>query len=236
MDYNVDYRPSFALLTIGLDTDERIRGEAGAMVSYSEGITVETAATGGMFGSLKRKALGGESFFQNTFTAERPGEVTFAPPLPGDVVEHDLTGETLMVQSGSYLAADPGISVDTKFGGARSFFGGEGLFLLKLDGRGMTFLSSYGAVHPVDLGAGETYTVDTGHIVAFEGSMSFNVRRVGGLKSTLFSGEGLVCEFSGPGTLWLQSRSQDAFLSWLIPQLPGDSDSGGSGVNFSLFD
>ena len=235
MEYNVEYRPSFALLTVDLDTSERIRGEAGAMVSYTDGITVETAASGGVFGSLKRKALGGESFFQNTFTAEQPGNVTFAPPLPGDIVEHELRDETLLVQSGSYLAADPDISVNTKFGGARTFFGGEGLFLLKLDGRGPAFLSSYGAIHPVELGSGETYTVDTGHIVAFEGSMSFDVETVGGLKSTLFSGEGLVSTFSGPGTLWLQSRSQDAFLSWLLPQLPGDSDSG-SGVNFSLFD
>lgn len=236
MEYDVEYRPSFALLTVDLDTGERIRAEAGAMVSYTDGISIETRASGGMLGSLKRKALGGESFFQNTFTAERPGQVTFAPPLPGDIVEHELGDGTLLVQSGSYLAADPDVTVNTKFGGARTFLGGEGLFLLELDGRGTTFLSSYGAIHPVELGAGETYTVDTGHIVAFEGSMSFDVTRVGGLKSTLFSGEGLVSSFSGPGTLWLQSRSQDAFLSWLIPQLPGDSGSESSGFSIGLFD
>ena len=67
--------------------------------------------------------------------------------------------------------------------------------------------------------------VDTGHIVAFDGSASFDVRRVGGLKSTLFSGEGLVCEFSGPGTVWLQTRNQDALLAWLIPRLPTTSSS-----------
>ena len=97
------------------------------------------------------------------------------------------------------------------------------MFLLRLDGTGATFLSSYGAIHEKRLDEGETYVVDTGHIVAFEGAASFEVRRVGGLKSTLFSGEGLACEFEGPGTVWLQTRSQDAFLAWLIPKLPTTS-------------
>ncbi|WP_129114494.1 TIGR00266 family protein [Halegenticoccus tardaugens] len=225
MEHEIDYRPSYALLTVSLDADEAIRSEAGAMVSHSDGIEIETNASGGLLGSLKRNVLGGESFFQNTFSAREPGHVTLAPALPGDIVHHRLDDETLFVQSGSYLAADPRIDVDTKFGGGRTFFGGEGLFLLKLSGTGPTFLSSYGAVHEVDLDAGERYAVDTGHVVAFEERTSFDVRRVGGLKSTLFSGEGLVCEFTGPGRLWLQSRSPDAFLSWLVPQLPsGDSN------------
>ena len=220
MDATIDHRPSFALLTVDLEAGEAVRAEAGAMVGKDDGITVDTGASGGLLGSLKRSVLGGESFFQNTFTAESAGSVSLAPPLPGDVVRHDLADDTLYVQSGSYLASEPSIDLDTSFGGAKTFFGSEGLFLLELAGTGPTFLSSYGAIHERDLGAGERYTVDTGHIVAFEGTASFDVRRVGGLKSTLFSGEGLVCEFEGPGRVWLQSRSQDAFLSWLIPQLP----------------
>ncbi|WP_410765754.1 TIGR00266 family protein [Haloferax sp. DFSO60] len=220
MDYEIEYRPSFALVTVSLEQGESVRSEAGAMVSYSDGIEIETAARGGLFGSLKRSVLGGESFFQNTFTATVPGEVSFAPPLPGDIIAHELDREVLYVQSGSYLASDVDLELDTSFGGAKTFFGSEGLFLLKLEGVGEAFLSSYGAIHEVELGEDEKYTVDTGHIVAFDGSTNFNVERVGGLKSTLFSGEGLVCTFRGPGTIWLQSRSMDAFLSWLIPQLP----------------
>ncbi|MDZ7701581.1 MAG: TIGR00266 family protein [Halobacteriales archaeon] len=220
MDATIDHRPAFALLTVDLEAGEAVRAEAGAMVGKDDGIDVETGASGGLLGSLKRSVLGGESFFQNTFTAERAGSVSLAPPLPGDVVRHDLDDETVYVQSGSYLASEPSIDLDTEFGGAKTFFGSEGLFLLSLTGTGPTFLASYGAIQERDLDAGERYTVDTGHIVAFEGSASFDVRRVGGLKSTLFSGEGLVCEFEGPGRVWLQSRSQDAFLSWLIPQLP----------------
>ena len=220
MDATIDHRPSFALLTVDLQAGEAVRAEAGAMVAKDDGIDVETGASGGLLGSLKRSVLGGESFFQNTFTAESAGSVSLAPALPGDVVRHDLAEETLYVQSGSYLASDPSIGLDTSFGGAKTFFGSEGLFLLELTGSGPAFLASYGAIQERDLDPGERYTVDTGHIVAFEGSASFDVRRVGGLKSTLFSGEGLVCEFEGPGRVWLQSRSQDAFLSWLIPQLP----------------
>jgi len=228
LDYAVDYRPSFALLTVGLDAGASIRAEAGAMVSHSDGIEVETQASGGLLGSLKRSVMGGESFFQNTFTANQEGHVTLAPPLPGDVVAHELGDETFYVQSGSYLASDPGIDLDTEFGGAKTFFGGEGLFLLKLTGTGPTFLSSYGAIHDVELDAGETYTVDTGHIVAFEGTVDFDVSRVGGLKSTLFSGEGLVATFQGPGRVWLQTRSEDAFLAWLIPKIPSNSSTSGN--------
>ena len=219
MDHSIDYRPSYALATIDLDAGEAVRAEAGAMVSYSDGVDIETKSGGGGFlGSLKRSVLGGESFFTNTFTAREAGHVTLAPPLPGDVVQHDLDG-TLYVQSGSYLADDPAIEVDTEFGGSSTFFGGEGLFLLRFDGTGPLFLSSYGAIHEVDLDDGETYTVDTGHVVAFD-TARFDVSRVGGLRSTLFSGEGLVCEFTGPGRVWLQTRSPDAFIAWLAPQLP----------------
>jgi uncharacterized protein (TIGR00266 family) len=223
MHHEIDYRPSFALLTLSLDAGESVRAEAGAMVSYSDGVTVETSASGGLLGSLKRSVMGGESFFQNTFSTESGGEVTLAPPLAGDVVDHELRGESLLIQSGSYMASHPDVELDTKFGGGRTFFGGEGLFLLKATGTGPVYLSSYGAIHEVELSEGERYTVDTGHIVAFEESASFDVERVGGLKSTLFSGEGLVCTFTGPGRVWLQTRSQDALLAWLIPKLPTNS-------------
>jgi uncharacterized protein (TIGR00266 family) len=224
MDYDIESRPSYALLSVALDAGEAIRAEAGAMVSYDDGIDIETGASGGILGSLKRSVLGGESFFQNTFTATEAGEVTLAPALSGDVAHYELDG-TLLVQSGSYLASDPDIELDTKFGGGRTFFGGEGLFLLKLDGTGPVFLSSYGAIRERELEDGERFTVDTGHIVAFEDSTSFDVNRVGGLKSTLFSGEGLVCTFTGPGKVWLQTRSPDAFLAWLIPQIPTSNNS-----------
>jgi len=171
----------------------------------------------------------------NTFRATAPGEITFAPPLPGDIVHFRLNGETIFVQSSSYIASSPDISVDTKWAGAKGFFAKEGLFLLKVQGTGDLFLSSYGAIHEIKLKAGESYTIDNGHMVAFDESVNYKVRRVGGLKSTLFSGEGLVCTYTGSGRIFMQTRSEDAFLSWLIPHLPRQGGQGGSrSVSFTF--
>ncbi|MDS0280572.1 TIGR00266 family protein [Haloarcula onubensis] len=225
MEHEISHRPSYAQLTLSLDAGETVRAEAGAMVSQSGDIEIQTRAEGGLLKSLSRSMLGGESFFMNTFTAHGPSSVQLAPALAGDIQHHDLDGETLFVQSTSFIAAHPDIAVDTKFGGGKSFFGGEGLFLLKLSGSGPAFLSSYGAIDEHTVEPGTPLTVDTGHIVAFEDTVAFSVRKVGGLKSTLFSGEGLVCEFTGDGTVWTQTRSPDAFLAWLIPKLPSTSSS-----------
>jgi uncharacterized protein (TIGR00266 family) len=175
---------------------------------------------------LGRAVLGGESFFQNTYRAGgNGGEITVAPALPGDLQIVSLAGNSMMVQSGSYVASENGIEVDTKWGGAKTFFASEGLIMLRISGQGEAILSSYGAIHELDLAAGERYTVDTGHLVAFTENMGFNVRSVGGLKSTLFSGEGLVVDLTGPGKVLLQTRSTDAFLAWLLPKLPKDHSS-----------
>jgi len=173
-----------------------------------------------LFGALKKSVLGGESFFTNTFRAAEAGEVCFAPALPGDMVAVELAGQTLLAQSGAYVASSPEIAVDTKWGGAKTFVSKEGFFLLKLSGTGTVFLSSYGAIQDVQLAAGQKYVVDTGHMVAFDETVRYDVKRVGGLKSTLFSGEGLVCELTGPGRIFTQTRSEDSFLSWLLPRLP----------------
>jgi uncharacterized protein (TIGR00266 family) len=221
MQTDIQHRPSYSLAVVKLDPGETIRVEAGAMVSMSQGITLETKASGGLLASLKRSVLGGESFFINTYQAPaRGGEITLAPTLPGDVVVRDLAGDTLVLQSGSYVASSEGIELDTKWGGARTFFAREGLIMLKASGTGTLIISSYGAIHEKELATGESYTVDTGHLVAFTEGMGFKVRRIGGLKSTLFSGEGLVVDLTGPGKIFIQTRSEDAFLTWLIPKLP----------------
>ncbi|MBG0771538.1 MAG: TIGR00266 family protein, partial [Anaerolineaceae bacterium] len=189
-------------------------------------VAIETKARGGLLKSLGRAVLGGESFFQNTFKAgSQGGEITVAPALPGDMHVVQLNNNGMVVQSGSYVASENGVSVDTKWGGAKTFFASEGLIMLQISGQGKAILSSYGAIHELDLAAGQHYTVDTGHLVAFSQNMGFNVRAVGGFKSTLFSGEGLVVDLTGPGKVLLQTRSTDAFLSWLLPKLPKDHSS-----------
>lgn len=223
MNHEILYRPSYSLLKVNLGKGESISAEAGAMVSMSSTIEIETKMKGGLFGALKKSVLGGESFFTNNFKANDAGEVCFAPSLPGDLSAVTLANQTILAQSGAYVASSPEITVDTKWGGAKTFISKEGFFLLKIAGTGTVFLSSYGAIHEVQLAAGQKYTVDTGHMVAFDDGVRYEVKRVGGLKSTLFSGEGLVCELTGPGRIMLQTRSEDAFISWLTPKLPQKS-------------
>lgn len=221
MEVELLYRPSYSLGVIRMGPNEEIRVESGAMVGMSQGVSVETKASGGILKSLARSVLAGESFFQNVYRAPaRGGEVMVAPSLPGDLFVLELRNESLMVQSGSYVASEMGIALDTKWGGAKTFFASEGLIMLRASGSGKLLLSSFGAIHEIRLGAGETYTVDTGHLVAFTEGIGFKVRRVGGLKSTVFGGEGLVVDLTGSGRVLLQTRSTDAFLSWLVPKLP----------------
>ena len=221
MKYEVLYGPAYALGVISLDAGEQIQAETGAMVSMSDTIKIETGMKGGLMSGLKRSVLGGESFFINTFTAEQAGQLTVAPALPGDILALEVAGKTLFVQSGSFLCASPGVTLDTKWGGGKTFFSREGLFLLKCTGSGTVFLSSYGAIHLVELAQGQKYVVDTGHMVAFDESVQYEVGRAGGWKSTLLGGEGLVCNLTGPGRFYLQTRNPQSFLAWLVPQLPG---------------
>ncbi len=221
MQVEILYQPSYSVARVQLDRNEKIQVESGAMVGMSPDLGMETQAKGGLLKSITRSMFGGESFFMNTYTGVADGDnILLAPPLPGDIAVVEMRGETLMVQSGSYLASSDGITVDTKWSGAKTFFGSEGLIMLKVSGTGTLIVSSYGAIHPMELEAGRKYVVDTGHLVTFDEKIGFNVKKVAGWKSTLFSGEGLVVELTGPGKVNLQSRSQDSFLSWLIPRLP----------------
>ncbi len=224
MQTEVLYRPSYSIARVTLAANETVRAESGAMVGMSAGVTIETKMQGGLLKSLARSVLGGESFFVNTFHAGTAGgEILLAPSLPGDVFTLELTGESLLVQSGSYLASSDGVETDTKWSGAKTFFGGEGLIMLRCTGTGSLALSSFGAIHEMELAIGQTYTVDTGHLVAFTEKMGFRVRAIGGMKSTLFGGEGLVVDLNGPGRVLLQTRSQGAFLDWLLPKIPKQS-------------
>jgi uncharacterized protein (TIGR00266 family) len=166
-----------------------------------------------------RKFFGGETMFVNEFWAPAGGEVVLAPKLSGNILRKSLDGtRTLFVQSGGYLASSAGIDAQLRFGGLRTLFGGEGLVLLQCTGRGDVFVNSYGGITEVPVDG--QFVVDTGHIVAFDGALDFKVRSIGGAKSFLFSGEGLVCEFRGRGTVYVQSRNLKALLSWVTPLLP----------------
>jgi len=191
------------------------------MMAMSPAVTIDTSTQGGILKGLKRSVLGGESFFMNTFTAQGPdAHVVFAPALPGDIVNWELDGRTVFLQSGSYLASSQAIDIDSKWGGSKTFFSREGLFMLKCAGTGNLLVSSYGAIATMDLADGETYVVDSGHMVGWDEGVRYEVHKAGSWKSTILGGEGLVVHLTGPGRIYIQTRSQDAFLDWLIPKLP----------------
>lgn len=220
--WEIKHAGSFALAIVQLQSEQTINAEAGAMVSMSGNIDLHSQMKGGVFGALKR-AVGGESAFVSTFTAKNgPGEVTLAPGAPGDIAGIEMKSQTFKVQGSSYLAGDTSLAVETKFGGAKSFFGGEGLFVLEVSGTGLLLVSSFGAIHRKVLRPGEQYVVDTGHLVAWEGHMQYNLRKAArsGFFRSMMSGEGLVAEFTGPGELLIQTRNLAAFAGLLKPYFP----------------
>jgi uncharacterized protein (TIGR00266 family) len=128
MQIEILYRPSYSLAKIALEGGEEVRVEGGSMVSMSHGISLETGATGGLWRSLGRSLFGGETFFQNTCRAPSGGgTVWVSPALPGDLLALDLRRESMLVQSGSYVASAMGIEVEAKWSGAKTFFASEGL-------------------------------------------------------------------------------------------------------------
>ena len=226
--WEIEHQGAFALAVVKLQPEQAIHAEAGAMVSMSANVDLHSEMKGGVFGALKR-AVGGESAFVSTFTAKGgSGEVTFAPGAPGDVAGIEMQGQTFMVQSSSYLAGDLSLEVDTKFGGAKSFFGGEGLFVLQVSGTGLLLVSSFGSIHRKTLRPGEQYVVDTGHLVAWEGHMQYNLRKAAksGFFRSFLSGEGMVAEFTGPGEILIQTRNLAAFAGLLRPFFPSQGSSG----------
>jgi uncharacterized protein (TIGR00266 family) len=220
MPYEIKHSPEFAIIDYHLAPGESVIAESGAMVSMSSNIKMKTEARGGILAAAKRKLLGGESIFQNTFTAEGgAGRVMLAPGAPGDVIAFDLeAGRSLMIQSSAYLAATPTVQLDTKWGGAKGFFSGVGMFLLKATGPGTVFVCSYGAIYPKRCDG--QYIVDTDHIVAFQDSVQYKISKVGGIKSLFFGGEGLVAKFSGQGMIYAQTRSPSSLAAFLHPFRP----------------
>lgn len=220
MQHKILFQPSESLIHVSLAENEEIQAESGAMVFMSWNMEIETSTKGGVFGALKKSVLGSESFFTNKFIARKgAGEIGFTAPFPGDIKHFNLQNQNMFIQSGSYVASSTTVNLDTSWGGAKGLFGGPGLILLKASGSGDIFVNSFGAMFERQL-TNDKFIVDTGHIVAFTDGLSYEVKKVGSMKSTLFSGEGLVAEFSGTGTLWVQTRNSSTFISWIASKLP----------------
>jgi uncharacterized protein (TIGR00266 family) len=215
--------PDFGLLRITFDAaGEHIVAESGAMVAMGPEVEIKTQMRGGLLAAAKRKVLGGESLFQNTFTSRAAGQVLYlAPPVEGDLRALVLgPGQTFFLQSGAYVAhVGEELVLDTRWGGVKGFFSGVGFFLLKIVGPGTVYYASYGAIHQVAIGS-EGYTCDTDHIVGFSEGLEYGVRTFGGMKGLFFSGEGLVCDFHGSGSLYVQTRAAPSLANFLHAYRP----------------
>jgi uncharacterized protein (TIGR00266 family) len=221
MNVSLRHSPSFAVARFQLSGGESMRAESGAMMATSGGVDVEAKMQGGLMKGLKRSVLGGESLFITTYTApSQGGWVDCAATLPGDLHVIEL-GEAVNIARGNWLASSDAVDLDTKWGGFKNLFGGEGGFFVHASGSGHVVVSCYGALDTIDLAPGENIVLDSGHVVAFDPTTQFTTRKVSkGLMTTLKSGEGLVMEFTGPGRILTQSRTPGALVEWLTTALP----------------
>ncbi|MFO7903009.1 MAG: TIGR00266 family protein [Pirellulaceae bacterium] len=215
MKFDISGNPSYGDLTIALATGESVWSEGGAMSRMSGHMELQTKMIGGLLKSVVRRLVGGESLFISEYTAPRMAFVSLAPTHPGCVLHREMKGDSFFLTSGAFLACTPGMSLDTRFGGLRAFFSGEGGFLIEVSGQGDLFYNAYGGV--VEKQVDGEFVVDTGHVVAWEPTLSYTIAGMGGMKQTLFSGEGLVMRFSGSGKLILQTRQLPALAGWLRP-------------------
>jgi uncharacterized protein (TIGR00266 family) len=229
---DVQHRPAYALATVMLDTGEACIAEGGAMVSKDTHVTITTAATSPdprpqrygclpwLFRSVgdlfRRRAV-----YHNRFEASGyAGSVTFAPRAPGDVVVHrlDETGG-LVLQTNAFLCGASTVGLDNEWGGTEAFLRGDGMLMVRANGEGLLAFSSFGYLREIRVE--QAWVVDASHVVAFEDSLSFEVRRHGGgLLQRWFSGEDWVVEFHGEGRVWLQSHNPKAYGRMVGPMLP----------------
>ncbi len=224
MQVELLYKPGSTIAQCRIQQGETpIRAEAGAMIGMSPNMKMETAS-GGLMKGLK-SMLGGESFFTNTFTSTGGvAELLVAPSLPGDlgVLSIDsaagAAGEW-HIQRGAFVACDNTVEIESKSGGFKGLMSGSGLLQLKAKGQGVCLVGAFGALEEVEVSG--SYVVDTGHLVAWQGSLEYKVTKAGGgFVAALMSGEGFVCTFQGTGKLWIQTRNAQAYGQLVGGMLP----------------
>ena len=214
MQFEIEGNPDFGQLTVDLVPGESFLAEAGSMAFMSAGTELKSKLIGGFMKALVRKFVGGESLFVGEYSHPTGGSVTFSPDRPGMVLHRKISrGDTFVLTAGSFLAATPGIKLNTKFVSLKAIFSGEGAFTIVVSGEGDLFFNSYGAI--IEKQVDGALTVDTGHAVAWESGLKCNVTTIGGIKSTLLSGEGIVLNFTGTGTVFLQTRTLSGVARWL---------------------
>lgn len=228
MKYDILHGEAFPLVRCDLTQGEMIRAESDAMVAMAGTLDIKGSMDRNILGGLARRFLAGESFFTQEITATRgPGSVLLGHAAPGGIIDVELDGSyNLRVQKDGFLASTPDIIVDTAVQNlAQGIFSREGFFVLNIHGRGTVFLSSFGAIHAINLDPGEEVIIDNGHLVAWPDYMQYRIEKASsGWISSIISGECLVCRFQGPGVILIQTRKPEAFAGWLRGMLPPPSN------------
>jgi len=235
IDYEI-HGDDMQYVEIELDPGEATLAEAGAMMYMDDGIRMETifgdasGRTSGVIGALVgagKRLLTGEKLFMTVFVNEGSGKkrVAFGAPYPGSIVPVDLgtLGGELIAQKDAFLCAAKGVSIGIAFQKriGTGLFGGEGFIMQRLEGDGMAFVHAGGTLTERRLEAGQTLRVDTGCIVGFEPSVSYDVQFVGGIKSAFFGGEGMFfATVRGPGRVWLQSLPFSRLADRILASAP----------------
>lgn len=217
MESEIRSRPSFAHVLVRLARGDRIVSESGAMASMSSAITLKTRWNGGFFAALLRKLFGGESLFVNEFSTESRGELVLTQSTPGDMECITLNGNAMFLQPGAFVACDPTVELGLGYAGIRSWLAREGLFRLRVSGKGRIWVGAYGGIVTKEL-EGE-YVVDSSHLVAYEPTVELSLGFAGSLISSLLSREGLVLRLRGPGRIYLQTRSIEGLAAWVNSHL-----------------
>lgn len=219
MQYKILYQDAFPIIECFLNKGEFIKAESDAMIAMSSTLDIEGKVEGNIVDGFARKLLSGESFFLQQIKAVRDdGYVLLGHALPGGIIDVDLDDSyDLIVQKTGFLAAQSSISVNTKMQNLlQGLFSREGFFVLKLSGRGTIFLSSYGAIHPINLRENEEFIIDNGHLVAWPSYMKYKIEKASnGWLSSIMSGECLVCRFKGPGVILIQTRNLETYKEWI---------------------
>ena len=221
MEHDIKGGPGFSYVEIPLPPGGEVITESGAMASMDGGIELKTKFNGGFLGGLLMKFLGKESLFINTLsnTTETSKTVILTQNSPGEVCSVNLQNENLYIQPGSFLAASNGVKLGLRWAGFSSWIGGEGLFRIKIFGTGFVWYGAYGAVVEKEIDG--DYLVDTGHLLAYPGSIKLRLQLSGGLFSSFFGGEGFLLRLEGKGKIKLQSRSLGGLANWLNPRFWG---------------
>jgi len=209
--YSLEAQPDYGMLNVRIPRGKTLKVEASAMAWMDSSLSMKTRIKGGF-----KRMISGENLFISEYTAgDRDGEMGIAPGSPGEIGHLYLDNSTVYLQNSSYLASAPELETSVAFQGFKGFFSGEKLFMIRCSGTGDLWFNTFGGLIEIDVK--ENYVVDTGYIVGFTEGLQYDVRPVAGMKSLFFSGEGLVCRFSGEGKVWIQTRLAPAFVRWADP-------------------